>query len=97
MVPNCVRDLNQSCINQLMKFVLYLKKILVTGKNDYKKMNCKLYGTEAVTKTKTSHDLEEGSCVTSSDGVTISVVQFPIPDTIMILIYERNKEYVNTY
>lgn len=80
-----------------MNAVLYLKHILVTGNKDHKKMNCKLYGTEIMETNKASDDLEEGRRLTQREGAKISEKQFPIPDKIMILIYERDKEYVDTF
>ena len=97
MVPKFMRRLIQSCINILMKAVLYGKYKLVTGNKDHKKMICNLYGTEIVDIHRPSINLEEGKRLTQYDGETTSVVQFSLPDNIMIMFYERDKEYVYTF
>ena len=61
-------------------------------------MNCRLYGTDVAGDNENLSDLEGGRrsirMLRSNENLHTSIKEFLIPDKIMILIYQRNKEYV---
>ena len=64
-------------------------------------MNCRLYGTDVAGDNENLSDLEGGRrsirMLRSNENLHTSIKEFLIPDKIMILIYERNKEYVYSF
>ena len=76
-----------------MRVILYGNNKLLTGNEHHKKINCKLYGTDILDDNNNFSDLEAAHMFTSRENLNTSVEESWIPDRIMILIYERGKEY----
>ena len=97
-LPSCVMGCNQKCVNKIMRFFIYGSNKITKENKHHKKMNCRLYGTDVADENENFSDLEGRQrsirMLRSSENLNTSIKEFMIPDKIMILIYERNKEYV---
>ena len=92
---------NQKCVNKIMRFFIYGSNKITKENKHHKKMNCRLYGTDVADENENFSDLEGGRrsirMLRSSENLNTSIKEFMIPDKIMILIYQRNKEYVYSF
>ena len=84
-----------------MRFFIYGNNKITRENKHHKKMNCRLYGTDVAGDNENLSDLEGGRrsirMLRSNENLHTSIKEFLIPDKIMILIYERNKEYVYSF